>query len=351
MDEISRNLTKLALLPEENPNPVIITDSTGVITYLNPAAHARFPKLNSNRNKHPLLEDIPIMIKLAAKKKRKILAREVRVDDHIFDQQIAIDPDNCTVRIYIHDITLSKHRERLKGNFAGSVSHELRGPLAASKGIVGNLKNGLLGPLQSRQKSALDVVESNLCRMDRIIDNILELSRLESGKAKLDFQSVILPTLIREIIESFRSVAFQQELALQDILSKDLPHAYGDPDLIMEVLTNLLSNAFRFSKTKIVIKAKSTKNYLRITVTDDGPGIAKEDISRIFNRFEQIRRLQGRDGYKGTGLGLALCKEIVRRHGGRIWVRSKIGRETTFNFTVPRYDTGKSRKMRKGKNN
>ena len=228
--------------------------------------------------------------------------------------------------------------EKIKDEFISTVSHELRTPLSVVKAAVANLRDGIVGEMSPDQKKVIAMTSRNIDRLGRIINDLLDLSRLESGKARINLHSVQEVSLIHDTIHGFHQEASQHKIRLLEEVPKNLPDVYADPDMVIQVLNNLFHNAIRFAKTKVLITAKEIDSGIQVSVVDDGPGIPKDKLGDLFKKFVQLDRPMGGAGYKGTGLGLAISKEIIDLHHGKIWVESSKGQGTAFHFTLPRYD-------------
>lgn len=239
--------------------------------------------------------------------------------------------------------------DKLKDEFISIVSHEMRTPLTIVKGAVTNLRDGIVGGLSAPQNKILDTTIRNVDRLARIINDLLDLSRLESGKAKIEKKRLNLMSLIKEIVVNFKPICSEKNIDIS-IESGDItPSVFADADMITQVLTNLIQNATRYAKSQITVQiihenfaAKSddpnhTPSMIRVGIIDDGPGIPKEKLDALFDKFEQLDRPQGGSGYKGTGLGLAICRQIVNLHHGRIWTVSSLGNGAQFYFLLPTY--------------
>lgn len=236
---------------------------------------------------------------------------------------------------------------KLKDEFISIVSHEMRTPLTIIKGAVSNLKDGIVGHLTPPQQKIVDTTVRNIDRLARIINDLLDLSRLESGKARIEKRRLFLKPLITEIINNFKQATHEKHIKLHIEFGDSIPPIFADPDLITQVLTNLIQNATRYAKSNITVQVihenltPSTEpdksNMVRIGVIDDGEGIPKNKIESLFNKFEQFDRPQGGSGYKGTGLGLAICKQITELHDGRIWAVSDINKGAQFYALFPAY--------------
>jgi signal transduction histidine kinase len=227
---------------------------------------------------------------------------------------------------------IQKDREtaRLKGDLLATVSHGLRTPLTIVLGAMDNLAEGVFGPLNIEQMNALDRARRNAARLARMVDNSLDLSRLESGRARADLRPLELAPCLREAASRFEPAAGAKGLLLEAEIPSDLPEVMADPDLLAEVLDNLLDNALRFARTRVVLRAHGAI----IEVINDGAPIPAERVNEIFDKFIQLSRPRS-PGYKGTGMGLAICKEILALHGASIKVASSLDTGTCFHFTLP----------------
>ena len=225
----------------------------------------------------------------------------------------------------------------IQKEFTSTVSHELRTPLASIKMGIDLVFKKMLGEINKEQEDALGHVKLNVDRLKRLIDDILDLTKMESGKLQMNFIMNDIHRVIQEVTESQKDVAQSRGLYLKMELDDKIPKVVFDSDRIVQVLNNLLSNAIKFTKQGgITIKTqdKSQENHIIVSIKDTGKGIAEVDIQKLFQKFQQIESAQENEE-GGTGLGLAICKEIISRHGGKIWVESKPGEGTTFNFILP----------------
>ena len=241
------------------------------------------------------------------------------------------------------DITEKKRYERrlkeldkMKSDFVSNVSHELRTPLTAIKGSVDNMLDGLTGDLNEKQTRYLTRIKSNTDRLARLINDLLDLSRIEAG-VNLKPAKLSLLTIASEIAESLRPVAAEKLIEIEI----DSPHndicAWADPDRVSEVLTNLLGNSIKFTPVngKIILSLSAhADDWVQVSVVDNGPGIPSEEAMRIFDKFYQVTKTDKQKAM-GTGLGLSIAKALVERHGGKIWVESEPGKGSTFSFTLP----------------
>ena len=231
-----------------------------------------------------------------------------------------------------------KKLDNAKSEFLSTASHELRTPLTIIREFVSIVRDGLAGPIGDEQKECLDSALNNCVRLGNLINDILHLQKLESGSIMVQSHKTDISTLLQQCCHDFlpRFEATRHQLQLE--LAEALPPALCDEGRITQVLVNLIGNALKFvpESGNVIVEAARENDYVRITIKDNGPGIAPENQERIFEKFTQIGRESG-PGAKGTGLGLAIAKNIVELHDGDISVESTVGEGTTFSFTIPVY--------------
>ena len=232
------------------------------------------------------------------------------------------------------DVSDRRETERLKDEFTSVVSHELRTPLTSIRGSLGLLAGGALGEIPERGQRMLDIAVANTDRLVRLINDILDIERMESGHVEMARVDCDARELVAHAVEMIRPVAAEAGVVLETDVA---PAAvYADPDRIGQTLTNLLSNAVKFSPEGGVVRVEVTSRDGEATfcVRDHGRGIPADKLDTIFERFEQVDASDARDK-GGTGLGLAICRSIVVQHDGRIWVTSEPGAGSAFFFTLP----------------
>lgn len=226
--------------------------------------------------------------------------------------------------------------DQLKSDFISTVSHELRTPLSITKEGISLVLGKIPGDINEKQAKILVAAKNNIDRLARIINELLDISKIEAGKAELKKGQVDMTGLIREIVSSFGPEVKKKGLSLKLNLPKKGIDIYADRDKIIQVFTNLISNSLRFTeKGYIKISAVERKKEVECTVADTGRGIPEEDLPRAFGKFQQFGRMAG-PGEKGTGLGLSIAKGIIEMHRGKIWVESGPGKGTKFNFILPK---------------
>ncbi len=228
--------------------------------------------------------------------------------------------------------------DRVKSDFLLSVSHELRTPLTAIKGSVDNMLDGIAGDLSEVQQRYLARIQTNADRLVRLINDLLDLARIEEGRVRVTPTLFSLGGLASEVLDSLRPVATRKGVDLGLIGREDQSLLDADRDKVGQVLLNLVGNAIKFTAPGGSVEVELTGDddeQARVRVTDTGEGIPPEELPRIFDKFYQVQ-LGIQAKAKGTGLGLSIAKSLVELHGGRIWAESQVGRGSTFFFTLPR---------------
>ncbi len=232
------------------------------------------------------------------------------------------------------DISDRKAIERMKDEFISVVSHELRTPLTSMHSALKILSTGRLGVLSQDGQQMLEIADENTERLVRLVNNVLDLQRIESGDVTMEMQQCDAANLIIHAIEAMQPMAQQQGVTLESQPSET--PIWADADYILQTLTNLLSNAIKFSTVgqTVTITVEKQGQQTLFQICDQGPGIPEDNLDSIFERFQQVDSSDSRRK-GGTGLGLTICREIIEQHGGSIWVESQIGQGSTFAFTVP----------------
>jgi NtrC-family two-component system sensor histidine kinase KinB len=235
--------------------------------------------------------------------------------------------------LLLKDVTRLKEVERLKSEFVMAASHELRTPLTSLGMSVDLLLENIAHGLAEKDRDLLQAAHEEVHRMKALVNDLLDLSKIEAGKIDLEFESVPVSTLFDHVQVVFKSQMDIKKVGFTSELTGDLPSIRADANKITWVLTNLVSNALRYVNKggHIQLMAHRIGPHIHLSVRDDGPGIPPEYQFKIFEKFVQMK---GQDA-GGTGLGLAICKEIVRAHGGAIWVESSSDQGSTFTFTLP----------------
>ncbi|MFH1691968.1 MAG: ATP-binding protein [Candidatus Omnitrophota bacterium] len=224
-----------------------------------------------------------------------------------------------------------KKLDELKSGFVSHVSHELRTPLAVIRESIEIVKDSTVGAVNSEQVDFLETAQRNVDRLVRLINAILDLQKLESGRVEFIFDYYDIGQLVREVYKSYSLLVQDKGLAFDIKVEDGLPLIKFDRDKMVQVLSNLLSNALKFTQNGgITLSVYQDNNCVRVAVKDTGDGIKKENIPKLFGKFVQLANKIG-----GSGLGLVLCKEIVEAHKGKIWIESEFGAGTTVSFILP----------------
>jgi len=235
--------------------------------------------------------------------------------------------------LLLKDVTRFKEVERLKSEFVAAASHELRTPLTSMGMSIDLLLEHASADLKDKDRELLQAAHEEVHRLKALVNDLLDLSKIEAGRIELEFEKVAVPELLEHVKAVFKGQTEKKSVELAVQMADDMPQIRADANKITWVLTNLVSNALRYVKEGglIQVTGKKVGSQVHLSVRDDGPGVPPEYQTKIFEKFVQVKGQET----GGTGLGLAICKEIVRAHGGTIWVESRLGQGSTFTFTVP----------------
>ena len=246
----------------------------------------------------------------------------------------------------------------LKSEFVSLVSHELRTPMTAIKGALDIIHSGVTGPLSEKQRSFIGMARRNIQRLNELINNILDLSRIEAGKITYEFQEVNLQKPLNQVMLTLAVAAEEKKIALESRIPSSFPILYADEAKVEQILTNLIGNALKFTPPagKITVFAGPAReedagripggrggilghqDFVKVSVVDTGGGIPPDQLENIFVSFEQ---LNGNKGERGTGLGLTICRYLVEGHGGAIWAESQLGQGSVLSFLLPVFQRGR----------
>lgn len=226
---------------------------------------------------------------------------------------------------------------KVQKDFTSTVSHELRTPLASIKTAVDLVFRRMVGEINPDQEQVLSRAQKSVEHLQRLVTDILDLTKIESGKMQMDFKVQNINEIIQEVVYTQVDVAKGRGLYLKTELDPLLSLVPVDKGRIIQVLNNLVSNALKFTKqggVTITTQDKTANNHIIVSIQDTGKGIAEKDFPKLFQKFQQIESPEANEA-GGTGLGLSICKEILLRHGGKIMVESNLGKGTTFSFILP----------------
>lgn len=359
VDELQTTSSALRRLAQQNERTVqsvsegvFGVDATGMITFANPTAARMLGRGVAGlvgRAEHELFHvprpDSPAgecLVRRALHTGQPTQSADetfVRGDGTRFPVELAVGPvvENGVILgavIVFRDITQRREIERMKDEFISVVSHELRTPLTAIRGSLGLMAGGAIGPLPDRAHRLVGLALESTERLTRLINDMLDIERIESGATTMEFGECDASDLVRTAVDGVRSLASEVPVTLE--VGQVSGRVHADSDRIVQTLTNLLGNAIKFSPphTTITVSAWPQADVVEFAVADQGRGIPPEKLDQIFERFEQVDSSDSRQK-GGTGLGLSISRTIVRRHGGRIWVHSDLGVGSTFYFTLP----------------
>ncbi|HPG83903.1 MAG TPA: ATP-binding protein [bacterium] len=330
--------------------PLIVTDAEHKVVLMNLAAAQMLGSPTNN------LEGKPVEKVVADRKLRRLLMasatqlRETAHSDFLLKiensgsttyyrprQSTIVDEtgQNQGIVTLFEDVTRFKDLERLKTEFIATVSHEFRTPLTSINMSIDILSQQLLGPVSARQAELLSNAKEDCGRLTKLVRELLDLSRLEAGHHQMKMVPLSLEIIVQEALGPLRLPFLEKEIRLSSELA-GLPPFLGDPQQLSYVLTNLLSNALRHTPRggEVCISATAGTEELRVAVADTGAGIPAEARETIFEKFVQVRK-ESETTPGSVGLGLAIARQVVQAHGGRIWVESEPGRGSTFYFTLP----------------
>lgn len=271
-------------------------------------------------------------------------------------RQVSLPLENAALYEEIKNTNTKLEKlERLKSEFTSIVSHELRTPLTAIKNSLDIMLSGKTGETTPAMNKFLDMAKRNVTRLSGIINDLLDLTKVEAGKMDFRFEKGSINAPVEFVKNTFENLAKEKNITLVSETEPELPETYIDSQRLEQVITNLVSNAVKFTNENgsILIKTETIsaddidreklfdvknpvfyKNYVKVSVKDSGIGIAQEDIPKVFDKFQQIENsLSRKNG--GTGLGLPIAKQLIEAHSGFIWVESELNCGTTFSFVIP----------------
>ena len=347
--KIEEKVRSLAKFPAEAPNPVLRVSSRGKVLYANKPAKQLLLQweIKIGDTAPKVITDKVSEIKETGTHE----TIEIECGKKIYSITLASTEDADYVNLYASDITAIKNVEkelkatnqtlqehdRMKNQFVTTVSHELRTPLCIFKNIVSNAMAGALGKVGKKLHNSLKMADESIDRLARIINDFLDISKIEAGAMKLDPTEFSFNELIEEIVSPMTALADNKgiELTINTCVNDVIINA--DRDRIAQVLTNLVGNAIKFVLVNGHIEVSLTDegDHVKFSVDDDGPGLSKDESEKVFDRFVQVNKPRETQEH-GTGLGLAITKELIEMHKGSLWVDSIPGQGCCFNFVLPK---------------
>ncbi|HWP83918.1 MAG TPA: ATP-binding protein [Terriglobia bacterium] len=241
-------------------------------------------------------------------------------------------PEASGYLILLRDATQEGEIDEMKNEFVSIASHEMRTPMTSIKGSLELLLGGYAGELPPEASELLGISLTAVDRLVRLVNDLLDIAKIESGKMELHLDRLDISECINKSMRSLRALAEAHKVSIRSERSEDLPLVLGDRDRLEQVITNLLSNALKYTPQESVVSilARKVNNAVRVSVCDQGPGIPPHLLEKVFDRFCQLSGAK-----KGSGLGLTICRALIEQHGGRIWVESELGRGSQFHFEIP----------------
>lgn len=328
---LAESIAYLAL--ENLPSAVLIIDQKGRFEYANAECKKLFGQAAlAGRPARELLTEEDTDTQSANTKIAKLKKADGQVLPVEISQNIIYLAGKAKTVSTLRVISQQQHYSQLHHDFIAQVVHELRTPLASISGVLCMLEEGILAKLTGKGRTLVSQLKMTCKRMSKLIDDLLDLEKLQAGKFSLELKPVYLPALLSRVVEGIMPIAESRRVSFE---SGQLS-CFADEDRLIQVLINLLANAIKNSPdgSSIKILAEETANGVQISVIDHGRGIPQDKLEKVFELFEQVdlldAKLRG-----GSGLGLAVCKAIVNEHGGEIGVESQLGQGSRFWFSIP----------------
>lgn len=328
---------RLATVLDQITDGVLIADATGLVQFANPAAGRLFQfgdplghSIAEVVRNHQLVEAWR-----RCQQTRQMQSESVEVPTRHQNLQLVVIPDQHTSGslLLAQDLTHIRRLETVRRDFVSNLSHELRTPLASLKALAETLQEGALDDPPAARRF-VDQIQIEVDALTQMANELLELSKIESGRFSLDRSPVSAYDLLQSAAQRMQVQAERANIRLHIECPEDLPKVQADAQRLEQVLINLIHNAVKFTRPggEVILCAESASGEVRFAVRDTGVGIPADEASRIFERFYRVDK--SRTG-RGTGLGLSIVKHIVEAHKGKIWAESREGQGSTFYFTIP----------------
>jgi two-component system phosphate regulon sensor histidine kinase PhoR len=347
IQDLEGERTKVAAILDSMVEGVIAIDQRGRIVLMNHAARRIFELGREPVEGRPLLENVRhkeiLDLVTGGKHMQREGARRREIDigppvDRILDAHasaIALAPSAQGILLVLHDVTELRRLERVRTEFVANVSHELRTPLTSIRGYLETLLDGALEEPANAYRF-LEIAHTHAERLSRLVDDLLQLSDIETGKLVLKPTWLSLHEVAAEVVAFFETQAAQKSLSLVNNVPRDI-RLQADWDRLTQIFVNLVDNAMKYTSEQgaITLGAEHGVNrFVRVWVVDTGIGIPSTDLPRLTERFYRVDKARSRE-LGGTGLGLAIVKHLVQAHGGELWLESELGKGTAVNFSLP----------------
>jgi len=343
--KVDSERAKLDLVLSSMFEGVIVTDSSEKIILMNPSLRKIFFVDTNPEGKKPLevirntaVQDIVDKI---IQGKQGLATEEITVS--VPEEKILKVNGVPIVRnnefegaiLVFHDITELRRLEQIRQDFVANVSHELRTPISSIKGYAETLLEGALKD-KDNAKEFISIIYQDSNRLANLINDLLDLSKIESGKMKMNFVPLDVASVTKRAVTVIENQAKVKSISFKLNLAPELPKIRADETRFSQVMINLLDNAIKYTPENgsVTVTAKVVNNSLQVDIKDTGIGISEKDLPRIFERFYRVDKARSRE-LGGTGLGLSIVKHIVQAHSGQVWVKSELGLGSTFSFTIP----------------
>lgn len=346
IEKIKRDTAKLDTVLSSMIEGIMVVDEKGALILINPSLQRLFSVETPCEGKRPI-EIIRNGVL------QHLVDRLLKNPDRIFDEEIEVrQPEEKLLQIngspivrngrtegavlVFHDITRLRALEKIRRDFVANVSHELRTPISNIKGYAETLLDGALADKASAEEF-VGIIHQNSGQLEALIDDLLDLSRIESGKLSFSIVPMDLRTALEHSVEVLAKPAKKKSIQMTVENSSAMPRVLADERRLSQILFNLLDNAIKYTPEngKITIAAQIQKEIVRINISDTGIGIPPEDLPRIFERFYRVDKGRSRE-LGGTGLGLSIVKHLVHAQGGEVDVQSTLGLGSQFSFTLPK---------------
>lgn len=328
---------------------LVVIDAKGKVIMMNPAAEKLLGIERKNKIGRPILENLKKeqLVSLSKgfpdkeDKEIEIVSEEDETKKVLRSSSAVIENENgqtVGMASVLSDITKQKELDQMKSDFVSKVSHELRTPIVTVLNSLSLLINKTAGSITGEQEKFLAIAQRNLKRLGHLIDDLLDLSKLETSKMEVKFESYSIENVIDEACETLVAWAQSKGIKVEKRFQQGIPNVSLDFDKIIQVLNNIIGNAIKYTplEGKISVEAgiDDKKENVFVSVADTGPGIASKDLEKVFDKFQQVGERVATD-ITGTGLGLSIAKDIVALHGGEIWAESREDKGAKFTFTLP----------------
>lgn len=329
---------------------LVVVNAEGKVIMMNPAAEKLLGSSRKDKVGRPLLDNLKDeqLFSLVNNNPSGAHEREIELVSKTDETKkvlrassaVVEDENGQTVGMVsvLSDISKQKELDRLKTNFVSSVTHELRTPLVAIDKSISLILTKSAGEISPTQEEFLSIAQRNIKRLSNLINDLLDLSKLEAGKMEIKAKPTLIEYVVNESVETLKNWSKTKSISIEKKIEEGIGEVNIDPDRIIQVLNNLIGNAIKFTPNNgnIIVSVSSHNEGKEavFTVEDNGLGIAKEDLPKIFNKFYQAGERVASD-INGTGIGLSIVREIVQLHGGKIWVESEKGQGARFIFTLP----------------